>query len=272
MNSIFEYFDYRIFLKDFYTAQKNIQSFFSYRYMAQKVNMDSSFIIKVLKFNLHISDQKILDFCKLCKLNEKESTYFETLVHFTKAKSEKESKVYFEKLLQLRDVASDKLTEFQYAFFSKWYYSAIWSILHYFPYQGDNQNLAEALRPCIKPNQARYSIKLLLSLGLIEIQKNGLYKPLGLNLTTGQEWKSLAISNYQKEMIKLSMESLERFPKKERDVSTLSFNCNEASLVQIQNILLESREQIKKITNKVKKSDRTYQLNFQLFPLSSVCS
>ena len=268
MISVFDYLDYRQYLRDFYVQQKKTASFFSYRYIGNKVGMDSSFLIKVLQGHLHIADDRIDKFTKICGFNEKEAAYFHALVHFNKAKTEKESKLYFEKMLSTNTAKSDKLGENQYEFFQKWYYSAVWSLLDGHPFHGDPKDLGLLLAPPINPKEAKAALKLLEDLKLIERKEDGEYRAVGLNLTTGKEWRSVAITQYQREMIKLAEESLERFRKEERDVSTLTMNIPEAAMPEIRELASEFRESLKKLVNSYTETDRVYQLNIQMFPLT----
>ena len=268
MISVYDYLDYRVFLRDFYVQQKKTETFFSYRYVGNKVGMDSSFLIKVLQGHLHISNDRIEKFNKICGFNEKESAYFEALVHFNKAKSEKESKLYFERMLSINKAKSDKLGEIQYEFFQKWYYTAIWSLLDGAPFSGNPKDLAAQLTPPITLKEAKQSLKLLLDLKLIEQDAQGTYHALGLNLTTGKEWRSVAITQYQREMIRMAEESLERFRKEERDISTLTLNIPESAVSEIRDLASEFRESVKQLVNSYSNTDRVYQMNLQLFPLT----
>lgn len=106
MVNIFNYLDYRDYLRDFYTEKKKDKPFFSYRYISSHVGIDSSYLVKVLQGNRHISSSKIPNFVKLLKLDDNERDFFELLVCFCKAKTEREKQVYHHKLealLQLRD-------------------------------------------------------------------------------------------------------------------------------------------------------------------------
>jgi uncharacterized protein (TIGR02147 family) len=266
--SVFDYLDYRQFLRDFYNQQKKTNTFFSYRYIGNKVGMDSSFLIKVLQGHLHVAEDRIEKFHKICNFNEKEAQYFEALVHFNKAKSEKESKLYFERMLSINKAKSDKLVESQYEFFQKWYYSAVWALLDGAPFKGDIKDLGNMLTPAIGLKEAKSAIKLLEDLKLITQDPDGAYRAVGLNLTTGKEWRSVAIMQYQREMIKLAEESLERFRKDERDISTLTVNIPEAAIPEIRDLTGEFRESLKKLVNSYTETDRVYQMNIQIFPLT----
>jgi uncharacterized protein (TIGR02147 family) len=230
--------------------------------------MDSSFLIKVLQGHLHVAEDRIDKFHKICNFNEKEAAYFDALVHFNKAKSEKESKLYFEKMLSINKAKSDKIVESQYEFFQKWYYSAVWALLDGAPFKGDLKDLGAMLNPPIGVKEAKAAVKLLEDLKLIELGPDGAYRALGLNLTTGKEWRSVAIMQYQREMIKMAEESLERFPKAERDISTLTVNIPEAAIPEIRELTGEFRESLKKLVNSYQETDRVYQMNIQMFPLT----
>ncbi len=269
MISVYDYLDYRAFLRDFYIQQKKTSAFISYRYIGNRVGMDSSFLIKVLQGNLHIADNRIDKFTKVCGFNDQEAAFFNCLVHFSKAKTEKDSKIYFEKMLSLNKAKSDKLGKNQYEFFQKWYYSAVWSLLSGESFKGEAKDIATQLAPAITAKEAKAALKLLDDLGLIKRTEDGEFYAAGLNLTTGKEWQSLAITEYQREMIRLAEGSLERFQKEERDISTLTLNIPEAAIPEIRELVGECRESLKKLANSYSNPDRVYQMNLQLFPLTA---
>ncbi len=271
MKSIYEYYDYRLYLKDFYESKKSELSFLCYRYIAEKVGMDSSYVIKVLQGNLHISPKKIDKFSELCDLNKQEASYFENLVYFGKAKTDKERKLYFEKLLNQNKSSQKHLKKSQYKFFQNWYYSATWSLLNFFEFKGDFKELAEMHAPAISVKEAKESVQLLLDLNLIEQDSNNVYRVTEQNITTGNEWNSIAITQYQKEMIEKAGEALERFPKKDRNISTLTMNLPENMLPVVEELTSKYRKSLIQLANSCEDeniSNRAFQLNIQLFPIS----
>jgi uncharacterized protein (TIGR02147 family) len=269
MISIFEYLDYREYLRDFYNEQKKDKTFFSYRYIGRRVGMDSSYVIKVLQGHLHVSKKKIAKFTEMLHLNENEAEFFETLVLFCRAKSERERKLFFDKLFSISSVKAQCLAVHQYEFFQKWYYSAVWSLIDCTPFDGDFKALAERCLPAISVKEAKQSVKLLLKLNLIARRPDGTYHTTSLNLTTGGKWYSQAIEHYQREMIKLAQGAIERVPKKDRDFSTVTISVAEKDLPEIQEFVAKFRTSLIKLINSYSGSDRVYQLNVQLFPMSA---
>ena len=270
MKAIFEYIDYRDFLKDLYEKKKSEHSFFSYRLFGAKVGMDASYLAKVLIRQRHISNSAIGRIAAFCGLREREAEYFETLVHFVKAKSPRESRVLFEKLLSQRSVGATMLLPHQYAFYKKWYHSAIRSILEFYDFRGDYRALGRELSPPISAREAKESVRLLETLRLIKKDDTGRYRMTDTAITTGPQWDSLAIGAFQEETIRLSRESLSRHPKKHRDVSTVTMNISRENFKEIRERINEFRNAVIKYANEQPSPDRVVQLNIQFFPLSRI--
>ncbi len=182
MKPIIEYLDYRDFMRDFYEERKSGRAFFSYRLFGSKVGIDTSYLAKVLMKNRHISNLNIAKVAAYCGLKEDEGEYFETLVHFAKAKSAKESKLLFEKLLSHRIVGANTLLKRQYGFYQKGYCSAIRLIFEFFDFQGDYRALGKMVSP---PISAKEAVQLLDKLGLIAKDAEGRYRMAHATITTG---------------------------------------------------------------------------------------
>jgi uncharacterized protein (TIGR02147 family) len=269
MVNIFDYLDYREFLRDFYRDAKRNKPFFSYRFIGNRVGMDSSYVIKVLQGSLHISPKKINSFITLLELAESEAVYFETLVHFARAKTDRQRKLFFDKLFSLSSVKSQRLEPHQYEFFRKWYYSAVWALIHCAPFNGDFGSLAGKCIPAITISDAKRAVRLLVKLGLVVKESDGNYHATGQNLTTGWKWYSQAIENNQQEMIRLAGEAIGRFPKENRDISTVTMSIDEKALPEIREHIRQFRSSLISMVNNYGGSGRVYQLNVQLFPLTA---
>ncbi len=271
MPTIYNYLDYRLFLKDFYEENKKNSSFFSYRYIGTKVGIDAGNIVKILQGKRHLSKKLVQKFIEFCKFTSKEAEYFKTLINFNRAKTEKENKQLFEKLLSLKDVNPINVRADQYEFYQKWYYTAIAAVLYYYDFRGDYKALAEQLNPAISVKQAKESIKLLERLEFIGKNEEGRYVLTRNFVSTGDEWHSLAIHSYQEETIKLALESLENQPKDKRDISTVTITVADKDLQEIRELTKEYRKAVLKVIDDSElPKDKVYQLNVQLFPLTQV--
>jgi uncharacterized protein (TIGR02147 family) len=270
MKSVFEYLDYRAYLKDFYEKRKQQQGFFSYRYFGDKVGIDPSYLLKIMLKSRHLSEKSISRVSSFCGHSESETEYFHTLVHFSKAKTNQESKLHFEKLLSIRYVKSRCLLEQQYEYFHTWYHPVIRSVIEYFDFKNDYTLLGRQLSPSISAKEARASVRLLEQLGLIQKDGNGRYRLTETAVTTGEEWHSAAIAAFQEQTIRLSLEALDRHHRSLRDVSTITMNIDAADFEELRDRITDFRRSIISFVNDSNNPDRTYQLNIQLFPLTGI--
>ena len=62
MKSVFDYLDYRTFLKDYYDEQKERHFYFSYRYFGSKTGIDPSYLLKIILKARHLSENRFRQF------------------------------------------------------------------------------------------------------------------------------------------------------------------------------------------------------------------
>jgi uncharacterized protein (TIGR02147 family) len=266
--SVYDYFDYQAFLRDYIDVRKKDNSWFSYRYFASKISMDHSNLIKVLLGKRHISQENALSIAEFLKFNNKEKDYFTTLVEFNKSRSEAKSKHLFEKLFNIKNVSPKKLEPHQYDYYREWYHTAIYSLLDYYDFRGDFKELAAELNPPITVKEAKESISLLEQLNLIRKEADGRYVQTQKMITSGQNWLSIAIQKFQEETIKLALRSLTHDSKNVRDISTLTMSLSKSDIEAIKEITEQYRKSIIKVINESGPGDTVYQLNIQFFPMT----
>jgi uncharacterized protein (TIGR02147 family) len=268
MEPILDYMDYRLFLRDFYETQKKKYSYFSYRYISGKIGLDAGYLVKILQGKLHIPEKYIDSLCGLCKFSDKENDYFRTLISFNKAKSENQIKIHFEKLMSFKSPGKLRLQKYQYEYYSKWYYTAIRSLIGIVRFSGDNESLSRMLNPPVSPREVKKAVELLEQLGLIEKDPTGIYALTDTFVTTGESWRSLVVKDFQRETIRLAAESLDRHKKEDRDISTVTIAVNKKDLDELKARITEFRNAILKLAEDSNDPDSVFQLNVQLFPIA----
>jgi uncharacterized protein (TIGR02147 family) len=269
MIDIYEYIDYRKLLKDLYEDRKKQSPFFSYRYIAQKVGYSSAgFFVNVMRRKRNISSEFIFKFAQVFKLKRGETEYFELLVLFDQAKSHDQKRYYFEKILSSKK-SKIKVTDAQhYEFYSRWYYTAVRELLDIYKFDGNYDELAKRVSPPITPTEARKAIELLEKMGFIKRSERGHYQQTEEFITTGYEARAVAITNFLVSTIDLARQSIDRYPRDQRSISTLTFSCSADGYRQIDERLTTFRREILEIVRADKNRDRIYHVNFQVFPMS----
>lgn len=268
MKSVKEYFEYRDFLKDFFAEKKRENAFFSFRYMSNKVSIDASHLVKIIQKQRHIGNKSIDVLIDFCNLKGTDAGYFYTLVHFNKSKSDRDSRFFYEQLLALKGVNAHQVEKAQYEFYNKWYYSAILTLIDFYPFKNNYMELAAKLSPPITESNARKAIALLIKLGMIKRRRDRTCYLTNEIITSGEQCRSIAVKAFQEETIRLAGESLYRHPKEKRNISTVTITISEKNLERINDKIREFRETLLKYAHEEAHADRVYQLNIQLFPLT----
>ena len=270
MDNLHNYLDYRDYIANYYSTKKKETKGFSLRAFGRMIDIDASYLAKIINKSRHISERSVPIITEYFNFNNEEKEYFKQLVKYTKSKNEDEKKANLIKLLSLKQRFTKSLDSNQYAYYQKWYYTAIRNLLEFYKFKpnGDYKELAKQLAPKITEKQARESIKLLEELSLIEVGEDGFYRLTEQAITTGEQWKSIAIKDYQKETIRLCSNSLDNHPKEKRDISTVTMNITEEEFHIIRNSIKDLRKSTIGIANSVEKPNQVYQLNIQLIPLT----
>jgi uncharacterized protein (TIGR02147 family) len=228
MINIFDYTDYRKFLEDYYLERKNRFPAFSYQFLAQKAGFSNKgFVYNLVNGKRSLSKSNLFKMREALGLNRYEAEYFENLVSFNQVNGLKEKNFFFDRLSNLKNRGKAK-SEMQvvrkdhYEFYSTWYHSAIRSIIDMYEFRDDYKWLARMVYPAIGVKQAKHSVALLLSLGMIEKRENGVYKVVEKNITTGKDVVGLAVQNFHKECATLSQNAIQNLPRAERNLTGLT--------------------------------------------------
>jgi uncharacterized protein (TIGR02147 family) len=269
MVDIFKYFDYQLFLRDYIEWCRKEKPWFSFRFLAAKTGIDHSNLIKITLGKRHASKTNVASLCSALKLNQKESDYFKTLVEFNKSKHQAKSRQLFEKLISFKEVTLTTIEPHQYDYYTQWYHTVVYSLLDYYEFRGDYAALAGALSPAITPRQAKESIALLERLQLIKKEADGRYVQTRKLISTGARWRSIAIQNFQEEMMRLAIDALRNQPPDVRTISTLTMALTRDEMAAIRELTEQYRQSVIEVVNEGGKGDSVYQLNIQLFPLTT---
>ncbi len=269
MKSIYEYLDYRKYLSDFFEYQRDHGSFFSFRYAQKKIGVDASNLAKIIQGKRHVTDSAFDSFVNFLKLDETQRDYFRLLVLFSRSRSESKSRAYFEKIRSFNSITATKISLDRYEFYQKWYYTAVLALLYFFPAKrGEWDRIGKKLQPMISGIQAREAVELLERLGFITVDRNGQFKHTDSIITSGEQWQSIALETFQRQTLELALQAMDTIPVENRYVSTLTVTLSDSSYKKIREITSEYRKAVLKEVATSDETDRVYQINTQMFPLS----
>ena len=266
---IFLFYDYREFLKALFEYNKLQSRRFSHRYIVTRAGFKSPNVLKnVMDGRRNLTFAAAEAFAKAFKLEGNVKKYFLSLVQYNQAGTPTEREKFFQELVDMRTRENPaRLGERQYEVFSHWWHLAIREIVSLPDFQFSPEWVSDALSPSITPEEAAESLTLLKALGLIAMNHDRTWTQVEKTMATDARVKSVMVSQFHREMIRLGGESLSRFPGKEREISGTTLRVTEADLEKIKTWLRDFRMKILGLASQSAGADQVYQLNFQLFPL-----
>ncbi len=220
---IFEYIDSATYLKDFCTWKSATSKSFSIRNLASKLNIDSSNMFKIMQGTRAFPTKAIEAFSTFARLKQTENEFFTAMIHYAKAKTLEKKAHAKQVLINLQEPLIKTVSNDKYEFYHTWYHSVIYTLLDYYQFKGKNYAaIGKTLTPPIKTEQVKESIALLIRLGYIYENSDGLYKNVEMVLGTGSNWRSEAITTYQKNLIQLAESAIDTQKRDHRDISTVT--------------------------------------------------
>ncbi|HNY31305.1 MAG TPA: TIGR02147 family protein [Fibrobacteria bacterium] len=266
---VFEYDDYHLFLRDWVAARRAKTAGYSFQSLANRAGLKSrSFLRLVSLGQKDLGSVTALALAEAMGLQGREGEFFQCLVAFNNATDLREKGLHLERMRKVgKPSRSTVLSVQQYDLLGKWFVAPIWELVTVVDFGDDFRKLASQLRPAITPAEARYAVELLLGLGLIE-RSGSLYVQKESSLRTRDDLKSQAVKVFQEETMGLGIEALDRFALDERNIGTLTLGLDGPSWRELRQKVKTFREELVDFAHRVKKTDRVYQINYQVFPLT----
>lgn len=267
---VYEYLDYRAFLRDAYADRKQHQRGFSYRWFSRRAGLSSpNFLKLVIDGKRNLTAASARKFAAAFELNATESAFFCDLVAFNQARSPAEKNQHYERIRASRRYRAVRaLDRHEFEYLSRWYYPAIRELVACDGFREDPEWIARRLVPPVTPAQARQALDLLAKLGLVRRDDDGVLRQGEVLLSTGPEVRSLAVGNFHRQMMERAAASIELVPREERDISGLTVALSAEACARFKQRIVELRAELLQLSAAETAPTRVVQLNFQLFPLA----
>jgi uncharacterized protein (TIGR02147 family) len=270
MNSLFEYTDYRKFLRDYYDLKKGEKKGFSLKVLADRAGFKArDYVLRVMNGSRNLSQSGAFMLSSALRLSEKEMDYFTNLVSFNQANMPREKDFFLRKMAEVGKYnRPQKLRQEQVSYLSEWYYIALRSLLPVIDFKDDYAEIAKFLDPPLTPAQARKAVELLIQLGLLTREKTGRYSVPVSQLTVGDEVMSVALARFHKQSLDLAKRAIDFYPSQGREISGVTMSLSSAGFDKIKSEIQAFRRKVMTVAEQDTKEEGAFQLNFQFFPLS----
>jgi uncharacterized protein (TIGR02147 family) len=266
-SNIYNFSDYRDFLKDRYRQLKDADPLFSFRFFSKQAGFGSPNYLKlVMDGKRNLSADAIGKFAKGLRLDNHESEYFRYMVEYNQCENEHKKKVYEAKLLYLRELFKVKtLIPELYDYYHEWYHAAIREIVHKGAVKNDPAAIAASLVPQISETEAQNSIGLLRKLNFISETDGMLVSTEAGEIDSTSA--AMAQKIYYEQMAELAAQSLYTQGPETQDFESITISLPQDKVGELRTKI---RQLITELggTHSGNPGDAVYQLNVQLFALT----
>lgn len=268
---LYEYTDYRQYLKDFYELQKKSTKKFSFRAFAKRAGFSSpNFLKLVIDHKRNLTPDSISMVCNAMQLSDNQREYFRELVLMNQAKSDADKELHFKKMTQLVPSVSKRiLGEYAHKYLSHWLYPVLRELVCLEDFKEDPYWIARKLNFKVTVSQINSALEFLKSEGYLKYNAAKKLELVDKIIQSPDEVASFSYRNYHREMIKQAIESLEVIALNEREFGSLTFVLPKNSVAELKHKIKDFRKNlhlwaVEQIQDH--HADVVYQINIQAYP------
>jgi uncharacterized protein (TIGR02147 family) len=267
---VFDYVDYRAFLRDYYAHAKSTRRSFSHRAFSRRVGLGSpNHLKRVMDGERNLTLEMAARFADALGLSGEAADYFVQLVRLAQARTSLERSRAYEKLSTFKTYRRTRKLDLAHAaYHSTWYIPAVRELAGREDFRADPKWIAQRLLPAIKPAEAKAALDTLLQLGLLTRDARGRVKQAEPLITTGPEMHALHIASYHRMMMQKAAESIDVVASDRRDISSVVLLLGEGGMARAKQRIQRFRRELLEMALSERKPTQVVQMNFQVFPLS----
>ena len=267
---VYDYIDYRAYLRDYYARMKLARRGFSHRAFSRRAGLGSpNHLKRVMDGDRNLTTEMAGRFAEAMGLEGEAADYFVQLVRFGQAKTSTERSRAYAKLTNFGAYRKTrKLDLAQADYHSTWYIPVIRELAGRKDFKADPRWIAARTLPPIKPAEAKAGLETLLKLGLLRSDEYGKVVQAEPLITTGPEMHALHIANYHRAMMARAAASIDLIASDERDISAVTILVGRGGLKRVKEKIRRFRRELLELSLGEEDGTQVLQGNFQLFPLS----
>jgi len=270
--NIFDYFDYREYLSDYYKYLKKKRIGYSFRLFSIEADISShNFLPRIISRQRTLSQRFLPKLAKYFDLSQKEEHYFNTLIEFNNATHPSIKEKYLKQLLTFRVTSEEyRIEDTKLQFFDKWYYPIIRELAVICDFQDDYGVLAKNCVPRITAAQAKNAVSFLLNNGFIQRQENGTYLSSNAIIATDREVDSVIIPKYHKATLQQCADAVEAIKKEDRNISSSTVSISKKMYEEFKEEIYHFRKKLLSMAKECQDPDMVYFVGIQLLPRSEL--
>lgn len=269
--NLFDYFDYREYLQDYYLFHKKKNSAYSYRLFARKAKLGSPNYLKlVVDGKRRITDRTLYQFARGLGLSRDEEKYFRELVMYQEVSDPDSKEQHLRSLLKYQEKQRTPalLKADRMKFLLDWHHGVIRELVSTKDFQEEPAWIAKRLGNKITEAQAKESLDLLFRLQIVRKNEFGKLEQCEPLLTTSDEVPSHVLRSLHRTYLRKAINSIFAAPMDRRELSGLMISVPNSRLKDIKEEIKEFRKKLNRKYGLEKECDEVYFIGLYMFPVT----
>ena len=265
---LFDYDNFRLFLRDFIAEEKRIRPGFSQKMLSQRLGLGSPTMLSlVLKGDRNLGEATLQKLPAGLGLAGRPAAFLVALARFNQARRLEERESTFQELKRIRKSGRFARTlAHQFPYWDEWYHVVVRELVVHSRWGGDFARLGSLVRPPITAEKARQSVAHLCALGLLVASPDGSYAQSD-PVVSAEGAPPALLREFKREMILRGLEAMESVPPRERHFSTATISISRASFALLSSRIDALRAEFLQAAHD-EDPEVVVQVSFQAFPLS----
>lgn len=246
MPSVFDFQDYRRFLKEWLFWKKQVQPGYSATIFARKAGIKAHTLLgMVIRGERNLSFETIRHFGKGVGLSQPELSYLEKLVLFNQARTSEDKAHYFKSLFSsARGQTKDIRNLRDHAdYFAHWYVVAIRELVVLKDFNPDPEWISRKLKRKVTRKQAQEAWETVVRLGLVE-QIDGVFRMTDQRIDVDTGHANFVLRKFHREYLRRAEEAIDGEPIHERELSSITLAVSPEDLAAIRTQVKEFRRKL----------------------------
>jgi len=277
MTHIFDYQQYREYLKDYYSGQKKQGTGFTYARFSSFAGLKSPNYLKlVMDGQKNLTPENIVRFSRALKFTDHESDYFEALVHFNQAKKSLEREYYSERMKRVKKrylgggTQERTLEEYEFETISNWLHHTVMLLTNVKGFRESPAWIRERLFNLASEQEIVSILERLTELKLLVRNDSGKLVQSHRQLKTKPELRRLSARMFYEGLLSRGIQSFKLSEPEEREFGTELVGLSPKQIPELKKRVRDFMKSLNEWALENPAPLQIYSLGFSGFPLTSI--
>lgn len=269
--NIFDFVNYRSYLRAVYLAHKTEKREHSFQYFAKKLGFASrGFFNLVIEGHRKLSPQAVGKVNRVFKHSKAQSEYFRAMVLHNQSDNDEERQIYLTKMASSKPrLKMTALNRAKYEVLTDKLFLILREAVEHPDFQEDPQWLAQHLAFVETPKKIRHALDTLIRLHLIRRDENGKLRQVDSVIATPPKLDVLDAFRYHDQILELARHSLVESPKTLGEMTTMTIPIPAMLLAEVHRKAEAFRSEIAELVNAGPRDyHEVFLVNVQVFPVT----